>query len=208
MRLRGIGLVLIPIIIVIIIGIVMQVLQVKLELVGGITIGILAALLMPSLKYLSDKNVVNPRIFPYSSKQIFEAGIIHNKRNYILGSVDINFSTKYTGNLKNGYFVNEITSNNNFPPTLPHLSDDFSSVKSYCLDTIDILNSKKGKLNGWREFGYSWSLDIQNELPIGKYRVKCMVFNENEEKPLFVKEDSFEINNIPVNSAFNNVNAY
>ncbi|MDN5868141.1 MAG: hypothetical protein L0H55_12190 [Candidatus Nitrosocosmicus sp.] len=145
------------------------------------------------MKYLTDKNVVNPRILLYFSKQIFNAGISHNRGIYNQGSVDIIFRTEYTGNLKNGYFVNEITSDNKFPPTISNVSEDFSSIKSYCLDTIDILNSKKGKLNGWREFGYSWSLYNQNELPIGNYKVKCMVFNENEEKPIDFKEDSFEV---------------
>jgi hypothetical protein len=33
-----------------------------------------------------------------------------------------------------------------------------------------------------------------------------MVFNENEEKPLYTKEDSFEVLNNPSNSSFDSAN--
>ena len=208
LRLRGLGVIIFTILVVVAIVFIIQVLDVKLEFVGGIIIGILAAQVLPAWKYLTDKKVVNPRIMPYTSKQTFKAGIIHNKGNYIRGSVDINFKTEYTGKLNNGYFVNEITSDNKFPVTLPHVSDDFSNIKSYCLDTIDILNSKNGNLNGWREFSYTWTLDSQSELPVGKYKVKCMVFNEKGEKPLFIKEDSFEVFDMFTNAPYQKPNTF
>lgn len=186
-------------------------LDVKLEFVGGIIIGILAAQLLPAWKYLTDKNIVNPRILPYLSKQKSNSGIIHNKKNYFHGMADITFKTEHTGQLKNGYFVNEISylNNNKFSVTLPHMSDDFTTIRSYCLDTIDVLNSKKGKLNGWHEFSYSWALDghLQSELPVGEFKVKCMIFNEGEDKPLFSKEDSFNVY-MPDNPQFDRVSVY
>lgn len=92
-----------------------------------------------------------------------------------------------------------------------HISSNNNSTKSYCQDTIDLINSSKGKLNGWHEFSFTWNWDIQyqDDMPLGEYRVKCMVFNENEQNPVKITEDSFEVLNRPTtDSKYDIINAY
>jgi hypothetical protein len=175
-------------------------LNVKLEFLGGLIIGALMSQILPAWKILTDKNRTNPRIFPCPCKPTFNAGITHNRNRYQKGSVNINFLSEYTGKLKNGFFINEIVfaenaDHNKFPQNLPFLYENDSVARLPCLDTIDNIEGKKGRLNGCREYRFTWPLDTQyqNDLPRGKYKVKCMVFNENEDNPLLFKESVFEV---------------
>ena len=45
-------------------------------------------------------------------------------------------------------------------------------------------------------------------MPKGKYKVKCMVFNENEEHPLETINDSFEVIDNPKNSQIGGRNIF
>ena len=83
-------------------------LNVKLDFIDGVIIGLLSGQLILSWNYFFVKKHTNPRIVPYSQKQEFQAGILHNNGNYIQGSVNISFKFEYMGKLKNGYFVSEI----------------------------------------------------------------------------------------------------
>lgn len=201
------GIVGITVMVLIIIVIVKEVFDVHMEFLGGLIIGLLSGQIIPAWKYVFEKNQVNPNIIPYSQRKNFKAGIYQNDNRYSRGSVNIIFKSKYTGGLKNGYFVNEIIFPENnginvFSSTLPYISKDFSSAKSYCFDTIELPSSKSGQLNGWKEFSFTWAWNIpsQDNMPIGEYKVKCMVFNENKELPKKTTEDSFEVINMTDNS--------
>ncbi len=100
--------------------------------------------------------------------------------------------------------VNEITfpknnHRNMFSTTLPQINDDFTSALSFCDDTIDIPNSRIGKLNRCRQFSFTWNWNIhfQDDMPLGEYRVICRVFNGNEENPVAITHDSFIVVNRP-----------
>lgn len=66
----------------------------------------------------------------------------------------------------------------NFSNAMYNVNESFSSAKSYCLDTVVIQNSEKGKLNGCREFSYSWCgvVPFRDDVPLGEYTVKCIGF--------------------------------
>lgn len=97
------------VIIVIAIIVVKKVLDVKLDFIGGVIIGLLSGQLLPAWKYFFNTERKNPPITPYSQKTKFYAGLVHNQGRYIQGLVDITFKSEYIGKLKNGYFVNEIS---------------------------------------------------------------------------------------------------
>ena len=161
-----------------------------------------------------NKESSQKRITPSLKEPQFTAKIVNGQKRYIRGSVNIVFHSEYIGKLKNGYFVNEIifpqnNGLNTFTSTINHLSEDFQSAKSYCLESIPNPSSKKGVLNGWNKFSYSWNWGIyyQDDMPLGYYKVKMMVFNKDEGNPLQTRDDEFEVLNIPDTSPYHKVNA-
>ncbi len=154
------------------------------------------------------------RVFPSFKKPEFKAKRVNGQQRYIRGSVNIVFHSEYIGKLKNGYFVNEIIfpenkRMNTFTHTINYKGEDALSAKSYCLESIPEPSSKKGVLNGWKKFSYTWNWDIpfQGDMPLGDYKIKMMVFNEGEENPLQTLDDGFEVLNTPDISPYHNVNA-
>ncbi len=200
MKAHTLGGIIISVGIAVAITIVKEVWNVKMDFIGGVIIGLLAGHILPVWKYFFNTEHKNPIIFPCPNKPILNAGVINNKNRYPKGFVNINFISEYTGKLKNGYFVNEIVfaenaQYNRFPSHFPYLNEDCSRALLPCNDTIDNIDSKKGKLNGCREYRFTWPLDMdfQSDLLVGEYKVKCMVFNENHDEPLSFNESKFKV---------------
>lgn len=147
---------------------------------------------------------ITKRIFPSLKIPIFIEKIIDNKGKYVRGTVNIIIYSEYIGKLKNGYFVNEISlpennKINTFSETIPYMSQDGHRVTVYCDKTISNIETKKGISKGSKKSSctWTWNIQYQNDLPLGKYTVKMMVFNEGDEIPGQTIEDSFVVNNEP-----------
>ena len=195
------------IVILIILGIV------KMEVVGGIIIGILSAQVFPAYKYFfrNDKEESPKNISMPYKKPEFSAEIVNKKKYYIRGIDTINFRSAYKGKLQNGYFANELSFQIKFKvepkdifkfvfkPNIPNVSADGLSVKSFCLETIDNTNDRIGNLNGNRHYKWKqWKWEIPNDAPLGEYKVKMMVFNGGKDNPpLQVIEDEINISQPP-----------
>lgn len=159
---------------------------------------------------LKDKTLgsYSKRIFPiWFRKPKFKAEITNEQRTFVRETMILTFQSEYYGKLKNGYFMNEILLPENnrinmFSRTIPNLSPDGQSVMSFCNETIEDSKSRKGLLNGWRKSVYTWNWNIpnQNDMPLGNYRVRMMVFNEGNVEPLRTIEDTFEVINQPNDS--------
>jgi hypothetical protein len=156
---------------------------------------------------LKDKNSEShfKRIFPrWFRKPDFKAEI-SKKKLYVKGQDIVTFQSRFIGKLKKGYFVNEISvpepqDVNLFVPETLHVSADRKKVMSYCTETINNPNqnieNNIGNINGYRDSGFlSWQWHIPDNVYLGKYTVKMMVFNEKSKTPIDSKEDEFEIVN-------------
>jgi hypothetical protein len=113
-----------------------------------------------SNKSLKDKDEETSikKIFPrYFRKPIFKAEIV-NPKTYIRGRDSITFRSRYTGKIKNGYFMNEIfvplrepkyQHLYTFTNLTPNICNNGLSAKSYCVSTISNTADKSGNLNNW-----------------------------------------------------------
>ncbi|HYO06150.1 MAG TPA: hypothetical protein VER14_04125 [Phototrophicaceae bacterium] len=83
-----------------------------------------------------------------------------------------------------------------FRPNTPNICRGGRSAKSFCNGSIPNTINKKGKIDGWMDTGnLVWNWNIPNNAPLGKYKIKMMVFNESDDKPLHSIEGIFNIRN-------------
>jgi hypothetical protein len=174
---------------------------VKLDVVSTIIVTALITSVVPVWLFIlnsnNNKNIKPIKIsFPkYQIKQEFEAEIVDKQKFYIRGKSSITFRSRYEGEIKNGYFANEITvSKYPFPLLTLDISNNGYSVKTYCKQTIENSSSKKGNLKGNKKTDwYTWVWNIPNNAPLDIYTVKMMVFDENKIDPIDSVIDSFEV---------------
>jgi hypothetical protein len=167
---------------------------------GALAVG---SLFLSNDKLKDKKKSHSKRIFlRWFRKPTYKARIINQQTTFIVGSVNLTFQSEFTGELKNGYFVNEIifpenTGMNDFTKTMPDLINNRQGALSFCDETIKDKQNRIGILNGHIESSYTWSWYIpnQNGMPLGNYRVRMMVFNEREGQPLHTIESAFTVTN-------------
>jgi hypothetical protein len=144
--------------------------------------------------------------FQYLQEPSFEAQIIKRKQRYIRGKGIVSFRSRFKGKLTNGFFANQIFTPevvngttvhvDYFDATTPNVAPDKRSAISPCTDTLEYWEAE-GKLHGdvdtdWKE----WSWEIPEYAPLGRYRVKMMVWNTftgNVKEPYRTIEDTFEV---------------
>jgi hypothetical protein len=129
---------------------------------------------------------------------------MNEQKTFIRGKLRLTFRSEYSGKLKNGYFMNEVLLPENdrmnaFSETIPHLSPDGQRVLSFCNETNKDIENRKGLLSGWSKsvFIWNWRIPDQNGMPLGNYRVRMMIFNEDDAEPLQTIEDTFTVINTP-----------
>lgn len=100
-------------------------------------------------------------------KSFFSAEIIDKRKNYRQGE-NVLFRTHYRGELKNGFFDNEITGPNKFKEW------------SWAPDTLEnALLDTQGKLDGYVNHLSKWSWGIPRDAPSGKYTIFMRVYTHH-----------------------------